>query len=58
VPVEDALTIERACRRPHIRLLTAEDADHKSVEKIKANKEELVHFPLDSGFPLYSRTTI
>ena len=56
VPVEDALTIERGCRRPHIRLLVVEDADHKSVEKIKAHKEELLRFLLDAGFPLYSRT--
>jgi len=55
VPVEDALTIERGCRRPHIRLLTIEYADHASVEKIKAHEDELVQFLQDSGFPLYSR---
>ena len=56
VPVEDALTIERGCRRPHIRLLTVENADHESVEKIEAHKEEMVRFLRDSGFPLYSQT--
>ena len=55
VPIEDALTIERGCRRPHIRLLTVENADHESVEKIEAHKEELVQFLRDSGFPVYSR---
>jgi len=54
VPVEDALTIERGCRRPHIRLLTIENAGHESVEKIEAHEEELVQFLRDSGFPLYS----
>ena len=55
VPVEDALAIERGCRQPHIKLLTVENADHASVEKIKAHEKELVQFLLDSGFPLYSR---
>ena len=55
VPVEDALAIEGGCRRPHIRLLTVEDADHESVEKIKIHEDELVQFLRDSGFPLYSR---
>lgn len=54
VPVEDALTIERGCRRPHIRLLTIEDAGHESVEKIKTHGKELVQFLQDSGFPLRS----
>jgi len=54
VPVEDALTIERGCRRPHIRLLTVDDAGHESVEKIKTHEEELVQFLQDSGFLLHS----
>ena len=54
VPVEDALTIERGCRRPYIRLLMVENAGHESVEKIKGHKEELVQFLRDSGFPLRS----
>ncbi len=52
VPVEDALTIERGCKRPHVRLLTIENAGHESVEKIKAHEDELVQFLRDSGFPL------
>ena len=54
VPVEDALTIERGCRRPYIRLLTVENAGHESVEKIKAHKKELIQFLRDSGFLLPS----
>ena len=54
VPVEDALTIERGCRRPHIRLLTVDDAGHESVRKIKTHEEELVQFLQDSGFLLHS----
>jgi len=50
VPIEDALTIERGCRRPNIRLLTVDDAGHESVEKIKAHEKELVQFLRDSGF--------
>ena len=52
VPVEDALTIKRECRRSNIRLLTVENAGHESVEKIKTHKEDLVQFLRDSGFPL------
>ena len=54
VPVEDALSIERGCRRPHIRLLTVDDAGHGSVEKIRVHEEELVQFLQDSGFLLHS----
>jgi len=54
VPVEDALTIERGCRRPYIRLLMVEDAGHESVEKIKTHEKELVQFLQDSGFHLPS----
>ena len=54
VPAEDALTIERGCRRPHIRLLMVENAGHESVEKIKEHKEEMLQFLRDSGFPLHS----
>jgi pimeloyl-ACP methyl ester carboxylesterase len=54
VPVEDALTIEQGCRRPHIRLLTIENAGHESVEDIKVHEDEMVQFLRDSGFPLYS----
>ena len=54
VPVEDALSIERGCRRPYIRLLMVENAGHESVEKIKGHKEELVQFLRDSGFSLCS----
>jgi len=53
VPVEDALTIERGCRRPHIRLLMVENAGHESVEKIRVHEEELVQFLRDFGFPLH-----
>lgn len=52
VPLEDALTIEGGCKRPHITLLTVESAGHESVEKIKAHEEALVQFLRDSGFPL------
>jgi len=52
VPVDDALTIERGCRRPSIRLLIVENAGHESVEKIRLHKKELVKFLQDSGFPL------
>ena len=54
VPVKDALTIERGCRRPYIRLLMVENAGHESVEKIKAQEKELVQFLRDSGFTLPS----
>jgi len=54
VPVEDALTIERGCRRPYIRLLMVDNAGHESVEKIKTHKKELVEFLRDSGFLLHS----
>jgi len=57
VPVEDALTIVQGCRQPHIKLLTVENADHASVEKIKTHKKELVGFLRDSGFPLYPQAT-
>ena len=52
VPIEDALTIERGCRRSNIRLLMVENAGHESVEKIRVHEEELVQFLQDSGFPL------
>lgn len=52
VPVEDALIVERGCRRPYIRLLMVENAGHESVEKIRVYKEELVQFLQDFGFPL------
>lgn len=52
VPIGDALTIERGCRRSNIRLLTIEDAGHESVEKIRVHGEELVQFLRDSGFSL------
>ncbi len=54
VPVEDALTIERGCRRPYIKLLMVENAGHESVEKIKGHKEELLQFLQDSGFSLHT----
>ena len=54
VPVEDALTIERGCRRPYIRLLMVENAGHESVEKIKGHKEGMLQFLRDSGFHLHS----
>lgn len=53
VPVEDALTIKRRCRRPYIRLLIIENAGHESVEQIRVNERELVKFLQDSGFPLH-----
>lgn len=54
VPLEDALSITRECKRSYIMLLTVENAGHESVEKIKTHKEELVQFLRDSGFPIHS----
>ncbi|MEA3418891.1 MAG: alpha/beta fold hydrolase [Campylobacterota bacterium] len=51
VPIEDALTIERGCRRRNIRLLMVENAGHESVEKIRVHEEELVQFLQEFGFP-------
>ncbi len=52
VPVEDAMRIEKGCKRPHISLLTVEGAGHESVGKIRAHEKELVQFLIDAGFSL------
>ena len=49
VPIEDALTIERGCRRENIRLLIVDNAGHESVDKIRVHEEELVQFLQNSG---------
>jgi pimeloyl-ACP methyl ester carboxylesterase len=49
VPLSDALTILNSCHREGVELLTIEDADHDSVDKVEEHGEKLVDFLVRAG---------
>ncbi len=49
VPLTDALAIKNSCIGKSVQLITIENADHDSVDKVEEHGDQLVDFLIKAG---------